>query len=278
MIDTQHHNYHRIEQAIDYIQAHYKRQPSLDEISAAMNISPSHFQRIFSEWAGVSPKKFIQYLSIEYAKALLVNERRTLADVAHDTGFTGTARLHDLFIRVEGMTPGEFKLGGKNLVINYSFHQSIFGKIIIASTHKGVCHLSFQDNETLALSILQGCFPKANYRYHIDDFQESALSVFQYDWQQLDQIKLHLKATDFQLKVWEALLCIPLGQLQSYGDVANMIDKPRASRAVGTAIGRNPVAFLIPCHRVIQGSGQIGGYMWGITRKLAMIGWEASKI
>ncbi|MBV1870975.1 MAG: methylated-DNA--[protein]-cysteine S-methyltransferase [Gammaproteobacteria bacterium] len=278
MSEQEHINYYRIEKAINYIKVHFKNQPSLDEIASSVGISPYHFQRIFTEWAGVSPKKFMQYLSIKYAKQLLRKEDSTLLDVAYKTGFSGTSRLHDLFINIEGMTPGEFKNGGKKLTINYSFTESPFGKIIVASTTKGVCHMFFEEDENQALSDLIQCFPNARYHQVVDNLQQDALSIFQNDWKQSKQIRLHLSGTTFQLKVWETLLKIPMGTLETYGGIAKSINKPNASRAVGTAIGSNPVAFLIPCHRVIQASGHIGGYMWGSTRKSAIIGWEASKV
>lgn len=278
MANQSHINYHRIAEAIDYIKAHFKTQPSLDEVAAAVGISPFHFQRLFSEWAGVSPKKFIQYLSIEYAKKLLKQDQSTLLDTAYATGLSSTSRLHDLFINIEGMTPGEFKNGGAQLAINYCFAESPFGNIIVASTTKGICHLFFEEDKTQALINLKKRFPNAQYSQVVDKFQQDALFIFQNDWQQLEHIKLHLNATAFQLKVWQALLKIPLGGLNCYGDIAQSINQPSASRAVGTAIGSNPVAFLIPCHRVIQATGNLGGYMWGTTRKSAIIGWEASKL
>lgn len=278
MTERAHINYDRIAQAIDYIKQNFKNQPSLNDIAEAMNLSSFHFQRLFTDWAGVSPKKFIQYLSIEYAKQLLKSEQTTLLDTAYETGLSGTSRLHDLFVNIEGMTPGEFKNGGERLTINYSFAESPFGKLIVASTTKGICHLFFDDNEQHALANLTQRFPNAKYHQLVDKFQQDALFIFQKDWHQFKQIKLHLNATPFQLKVWESLLRIPMGNLASYGAIAHKINNPKASRAVGTAIGSNPVAFLIPCHRVIQANGNIGGYMWGSTRKSAIIGWEASKI
>lgn len=277
MADQEKLNYHRIAQAIDYIHGHFRDQPSLEEIASEIGISPFHFQRLFTEWAGVSPKKFMQYLSIRYAKKLLKNEQATLLDTAYKTGLSGTGRLHDLFVNIEGMTPGEYKNGGQTLIINYCFAETPFGKIIVASTKKGVCHMFFEEDEHRALADLIQHFPNARYHQVVDKFQQDALFIFQNDWKQLDQIKLHLKGTEFQLKVWEALLRIPMGGLATYSSVARSIDRPRASRAVGTAIGGNPVAFLIPCHRVIQASGNLGGYRWGSTRKSAIIGWEAAK-
>lgn len=276
MVDQRQIDYSRIEKAIYYIHDNFRDQPSLEDIAAAVHVSPYHFQRMFSEWAGVSPKKFMQYVSLSYAKNLL-KKRMTLLEAAYETGFSGASRLHDLFVNIEGMTPGEFKNGGADLAINYCFAESPFGKVIVASTPKGVCHMFFEEDEDKALSDLKGRFPKAKYHQITDKFQQDALFIFQKDWKQLDKIKLHLAATPFQLKVWESLLKIPMGMLSTYGEIANEIGSPKSSRAVGTAIGKNPVAFLIPCHRVIQVSGNIGGYMWGPAKKLSIIGWEAAK-
>lgn len=279
MEEQDHRNYERIAQAIEYINQNFKSQPGLDEIAEKIHLSPAHFQRLFTEWAGTSPKKFLQYVSVEHAKKLLKEEHRpTLFDAAYETGLSSTSRLHDLFVRIEGMTPAEYKNGGKNLRINYSFAESPFGSLIIASTPKGVCYLAFQEDEKQALDELTNRFPHAVFHHKLDLLQQNALFIFQTDWSRLPEIKLHLKGTDFQLKVWESLLKIPMGKLSTYGSVAGQIGNPNASRAVGTAIGSNPVAFLIPCHRVIQSSGVLGGYMWGTTRKTALIGWESAKM
>ena len=271
-------NYNRIADAIDYIKANFKDQPNLDEVAEKVHLSPFHFQRLFSDWAGTSPKKFLQYTSLEHAKKLLKENQATISETAYETGLSGTSRLHDLFINIEGMTPAEYKNGGKNLAINYSFAESPFGNIIVASTQKGVCFMAFAEDETIGFQDLKNKFPNAAFSRKLDLVQQHALFIFQNDWSKLSQIKLHLKGTDFQLKVWETLLKIPMGQLSTYGSIANQIEKPNASRAVGTAIGSNPVAFLIPCHRVIQSSGIFGGYMWGNTRKTAIIGWEGAKL
>ena len=275
-VDRTYKDYSRIEKAIVYINNNFREQPSLEEISTAVNMTPFHFQRLFSEWAGVSPKKFLQYVSLRYAKHLL-QRNTTLMDVSHTIGFSSSSRLHDLFINIEGMTPGEFKNGGACLTINYSFRESPFGNIIIASTNKGVCYIHFQNNESIALSDLKACFPSALYHQTEDNYQKDALSIFQKNWSHIDQIKLHLRGTRFQIKVWESLLKIPEGGLSTYGDIAKKIGHPKAARAVGTAIGANPIAFLIPCHRVIQSNGKFGGYMWGANKKMAIIGWEAAK-
>ncbi len=277
MIEQNQIDYNRIADAITYIKQHFKEQPNLDEVAEKVHLSPFHFQRLFTNWAGVSPKKFLQYTSLEHAKKVLKNQQKTVFDATHETGLSSTGRLHDLFIKIEGMTPGEYKKGGNNLSINYSFAESSFGKILVASTHKGICHMAFVDNEKEAFLILYQKFPNANFKQIVDKVQQNALFIFTKDWKQLDQIKLHLKGTEFQLKVWNTLLKIPKGVVTTYGTVAKHIDKPKASRAVGTAIGNNPVAFLIPCHRVIQSTGDLGQYHWGNTRKTAIIGWEAAK-
>ncbi|MGG8495267.1 bifunctional helix-turn-helix domain-containing protein/methylated-DNA--[protein]-cysteine S-methyltransferase [Tenacibaculum sp. TC6] len=270
-------NYHRIADAIEYIKTNFKSQPSLDEVAEKVHISPAHFQRMFIDWAGISPKKFLQFISVEHAKKILQEEQATLFDTAFETGLSSTSRLHDLFISIEGMTPAEYKKGGKNLQINYSFAESPFGSLIVASTSKGICYMAFEDNEAIALQNLRVKFPNAAFQRKLDLMQQNALFIFQNDWSKLNEIKLHLKGTDFQLKVWESLLKIPMGSLSTYGNLAEKIGNPNASRAVGTAIGSNPVAYLIPCHRVIQSTGNFGGYMWGNTRKTAIIGWEAAK-
>lgn len=271
-------NYNRIADAIDYIKANFKEQPNLDEVAEKVHLSPFHFQRLFSDWAGTSPKKFLQYTSLEHAKKLLKENQATISETAFETGLSGTSRLHDLFVNIEGMTPAEYKNGGKNLSINYSFAESPFGNIIVASTQKGVCFMAFAEEEAIGFHDLKNKFPNAAFSRKLDLAQQNALFIFQNDWSKLSEIKLHLKGTDFQLKVWETLLKIPMGQLSTYGTIANQIEKPNASRAVGTAIGSNPVAFLIPCHRVIQSSGVFGGYMWGNTRKTAIIGWEGAQV
>lgn len=278
MKEQEYINYNRIAEAIKYIQENFTKQPTLDEVAEKVNLSPYHFQRLFTDWAGVSPKKFLQYTSIQHAKKILSNTESTLFDTAYETGLSGTGRLHDLFVKIEGMTPGEYRNKGENLSINYSYGESLFGKILVASTAKGICYMGFSDENEVAFAELEKRFPKANFIQQTDGIQKSALQVHTHNWNKIGCIKLHLKGTDFQLKVWEALLKIPMGNLATYGTIAKEIEKPKASRAVGTAIGSNPIAFLIPCHRVIQSTGMLGGYMWGTTRKTAIIGWEASKL
>ena len=269
-------DYERIKKAIEFIQVNFQQQPDLDAVAKEVYLSPFHFQRLFKDWAGVSPKKFLQYISLQHAKKLLTDH--TVMDAAYETGLSGSSRLHDLFISIEGMTPGEYKNGGEQLNINYSFAETPFGNIIVASTSKGICHLAFADDEKNALKQLGLLFPNATFKQVVDTIQQNALFIFTQDWKNLSKIKLHLKATPFQIKVWEALLKIPMGDVSTYSSIASQIENPKASRAVGTAIGDNPVAFLIPCHRVIRSTGEFGQYHWGTIRKTAMIGWEAAKM
>lgn len=270
-------DYTRIADAIGFFRENFKAQPKLDEVAEHVNLSPFHFQRMFKDWAGVTPKQFLQYLSVEHAKEILKHEDANVFNTALETGFSGGGRLHDLFIKVEGMTPGEYRNGGAMLHINYSFADTPFGKVIVASTAKGICHMAFVDEcEEKALEQLKISFPNAVFNQLVDRIQQNALFIFTQDWSRLDEIKLHLKGTDFQIKVWETLLKVPPGGLTTYASLAKKAGSENAYRAVGTAVGSNPVAFLIPCHRVIKSTGEIGQYHWGSTRKNAIIGWEAA--
>ncbi len=268
-------NYERIAEAIQYLQTHFRKQPELYEVAGNVHLSPFYFQRLFTEWAGVSPKKFLQFISLQHARQMLKNQA-SLFDTALETGLSGTGRLHDLFINIEGMTPGDYKNGGQSLTINYSYAETLFGQVIVASTQKGICHLAFADNHELAFSALQAAFPNAHFTQTTDLIQQHALNIFRKD-QDIIQIKLHLKGTPFQIKVWEALLKIPMGTFITYGNLAQQLQNPKASRAVGSAIGDNPVAYIIPCHRVIQSTGEFGQYHWGSLRKTAILGWEAAQ-
>src|SRR5690606_23107382 len=209
-------NYSRIAEAIDYIRGNFKIQPNLNEVAEKVHLSPSHFQRLFTEWAGTSPKRFLQYISVEHAKRILKDQQASLFEAAYETGLSSTRRLHDLFVNIEGMTPAEYRDGGRDLSINYSFAESPFGSLIVASTVKGVCYMAFQDDESLAFEDLKLRFPNANFHRKLDLLQQNALFIFQNDWSKLSDVKLHLKGTVFQLKVWESLLKIPMGKLFSY--------------------------------------------------------------
>jgi AraC family transcriptional regulator, regulatory protein of adaptative response / methylated-DNA-[protein]-cysteine methyltransferase len=277
MTTQEEYNYRRIAEAIEYIREHFRMQPNLDEVARHIHLSPYHFQRLFTDWAGVSPKKFLQYISVEHAKQVLKDGQFTLFDAAEQTGLSGTGRLHDLFLSIEGMTPGEFKNGGKNLSVDYEFLHTPFGRALAAATEKGVCFMTFDDNEENVLDELFRHFPNAKFRRQFSPYISAIHQIFEPNTSGMTHLKLHLRGTPFQLKVWEALLKIPDGNLTTYGGLAAQVEQPQASRAVGTAVGKNPVAFLIPCHRVIRSNGLPGGYRWGTTRKTAMIGWEAAK-
>ncbi|EMO31997.1 methylated-DNA--[protein]-cysteine S-methyltransferase [Leptospira santarosai str. HAI821] len=271
-------HYKKIAEAIQFIQKNVVFQPELDEIAKSVNLSPFHFQRLFTEWAGVSPKQFLQYLTLQNAKSILSKPRATLFDAAFEIGLSGTSRLHDLFVKIEGMTPGEFKNGGEKLKIRYSFQKNVFGDYLIASTEKGICNLYFYNvSKERVVSELKEQWNQANLVQQTDENQNRVVRFFDKTFDGKEKIKVHLKGTDFQIKVWEALLKIPEGQLSSYADIADSIGQKSASRAVGTAIGKNPIGYLIPCHRVIKSTGGIGEYRWGSERKMAMIGWEISR-
>lgn len=277
MKPNQIYHYAIISKAIAYLDLHFKEQPTLNEIAESVHLSPFHFQRLFTEWVGVSPKKYLQYLNSTYSKKMLKNSSVSVLEASLNSGLSSASRLHDLFVKIEGMTPGIYKNGGENLDIYYSFSESMFGNILIASTSLGICHLAFIDNKDIGLKVLMKEFPSANYKEENHKFHKEVLKIFKGNWSEPSQLKLHLKGSPFQLKVWEALLKIPEGKLTTYKAIANSIGNSNASRAVGTAIGNNPIAFLIPCHRVIQASGQIGGYRWAPIRKRMMIGWELAK-
>ncbi|HLV45505.1 MAG TPA: bifunctional helix-turn-helix domain-containing protein/methylated-DNA--[protein]-cysteine S-methyltransferase [Flavobacterium sp.] len=263
-------HYPKVAEAITFIKTHFKQQPNLNEIAKNSAYSPANLQCIFSDWAGTSPKKFLQYTSVEYAKRLLLeNNQATLFDEKYSNAIS----LRD-FVHIDEMTHSEYK----NLQIEYSFTSSPFGNVIIGSTAKGICYLAFEEDNEKALSELKNKFPNASFQEQSNVIQQNALQIFQCDWTNLPKIKLHIKGTDFQLKVWESLLGIPFGKLSTYGKIAQELNNPNASRAVGTAIGNNPIAFLIPCHRVVQSTGRFEGYRWGTTRKTAMIGWEQVQI
>ena len=260
----------RIARAIEYLYDHAAEQPDLAQVAAAVHVSPEHLQREFSAWAGISPKKMLQHISISRAKAALKNNE-SVAEAAHSGGLSGTGRLHDLFVGIEKMTPGEYKNGGAGLQIHYSLIPGPFGDLLAAATDKGICFMRFSDDPSAALDELRAEYPNARLIGQETAFHRQAADIFR---TQRGHVTLHIKGTPFQLKVWQALLDIPAGSLQSYGTVAQHIGSPNAARAVGTAIGQNPVALLIPCHRVIRESGIIGGYRWQRGRKIAILAHE----
>ncbi|MFT5148236.1 MAG: AraC family transcriptional regulator of adaptative response, partial [Flavobacteriales bacterium] len=229
-------DFNRIKKAIKFISENHKLQPSLDDIAQEINLSPIHFQKLCSDWAGVSPKKFLQYTNINYAKSLLREQQATLFDTAIDTRLSSTSRLHDLFIGIEAMSPAEYKNFGENLTISYSFSSTLFGNSIAASTERGLCHLAFIDSVEDGLLALQNRFPKAHFTFKKERVHTACLSFLTEDYESFNKVKLHVKGSEFQLKVWQALLKIPNGNLNTYGRIAKEIGKPTASRAVGTAI------------------------------------------
>lgn len=272
-------DYELVEQAIQYIENHHDDQPSLRQIAASVNLSEFHFQKLFSRWVGISPKRFLQYLTKEYAKTLL-DESKNMLDVTFDTGLSSPGRLHDLFIHCEAVTPGEYKAGGEGLEIRYGFSHSPFGTCMIAQTQRGICALKFvRGNDRSGLvHWLENSWEKAELIRDDQTIENLGRSVFPFDNNHSPApLHLFIKGTNFQIKVWEALTRIPFGRTVTYKDIADHIGAPGANRAVGTAIGKNPVPFLIPCHRVIRKMGEFGNYGEGKTRKKALIGWEAAK-
>ena len=269
-------DYQRIEQAIRFLEANFQRQPELAEVAASVHLSDYHFQRLFTHWVGISPKRYLQYLTKESAKSWL-KASASLLEAAYASGLSGPGRLHDLFVTCEAVTPGEFKHKGEGLQITYGIHPSPFGECLLAATGRGICSLMFVPGNDRA----------------------AALTAFRHDWQKaelsedpsrtgplLEQVfsrsgekplPLHLLGTNFQMKVWEALLRIPAGALTTYTAVAQSIGRPTAARAVSNAVAHNPIAYIIPCHRVIRESGEMGGYRYGIPRKRAMLEWETAR-
>jgi AraC family transcriptional regulator of adaptative response/methylated-DNA-[protein]-cysteine methyltransferase len=269
------HEYQRIEKALAFIAAEADSQPDLDRIAAAVNSSPHHLQRVFTQWVGVSPKKFLQFLTLERAKASLEASASVL-DAAYDSGLSGPSRLHDLFVTHEAVTPGEYKARGAGLTITYGWLDSPFGECLVMTTPRGICGVGFAMDagreETFA--DLAGRWPQARFVENAGAVKALARAMFTGGGE--EPLKLVLYGTPWQIKVWEALLRIPPAGLVSYEDVARQLGMERASRAVGSAVGDNPISWLIPCHRVIRKTGVISHYHWGRPRKLAMIGWEAA--
>ena len=273
-------DYTRIAQAIEFIQAHRHEQPNLAAIAHHVHLSEHHFQKLFSRWAGVSPKRFLQCLTVEYAKRKL-EESRSLLELSLETGLSSPGRLHELFVSLEAMSPGEYRAGGKGLDIRYGTHATAFGTALIATTSRGVCNLQFFETDEVADvdSWLRQQWSQAHIIHDptatqpIGDRLNQSLTV------PADKpLPLLVKGTNFQIQVWRALLSLPFGSVVAYQDIANRIGKPRAVRAVGTALGANPVGYFIPCHRVIRSTGELGGYRWGLTRKSTILAWEASQV
>ena len=269
-------DYARIERAIHFLESNAQRQPSLSDVAASVNLSEFHFQRMFTRWAGISPKRFLQFQTTQHAKRLLADSRNVL-DVAYESGLSGGGRLHDLLVSVEAMTPGEYKEGGAGVRIVTGVHDTPFGPCFIAATDRGICRMSFapEMSPADALAEVRRSWPNATIVTDQARTSELANQVFGRAGSGASELRVLLRGTPFQLKVWEALLRIPEGAVTSYDVIADAIGHPAATRAVGTAVGRNPVAYLIPCHRVIKKTGAFGDYRWGSARKRAMLAWES---
>lgn len=274
-------DYARIEAAIRYLATNYLDQPSLGEAARAVGLSEAHFQRLFAKWAGLSPKRFLQYLSLEHAKQSLADSQSVL-DASFDAGLSGPGRLHDLFVSCEAMTPGEYKAQGVGLEISYGYAPSPFGECLIGETAGGVCGIAFvDDNREKALDDLVGRWPGANFTNREKDLKTTADKVFsvysEIETTDRSPVRLLLKGTNFQLRVWDALMHIPSGYVTSYENLAARLGQPTAARAVAGAVARNPLGPIVPCHRVIRSTGAISGYYWGPDRKRAILGWEAAR-
>jgi len=272
-------DYLRVEKAIRFIETEALRQPSLAEIAASVGLSEFHFQRLFSRWVGISPKRFLQFLTKEYARKLL-EESRDVLSVTYDAGLSSPGRLHELFVTCEAVTPGEVKTRGEGLAIQYGFHPSPFGRCLLARTERGICGLSFVQEEApeaVLVKHLRSRWPGARIREDAESTAGLVRQVFAFP-EKHDPAPLHLfiRGTNFQIQVWQALIRIPFGKAVAYEDIARHIGMPSASRAVGNAVGSNPIPFLIPCHRVIRKLGEFGNYGEGPERKKAILGWEAA--
>ena len=273
-------DYQRIEQAIIYLEQNFQNQPSLDEIAASVHLSKYHFQRLFKQWAGVSPTQFMHYLTVDYAKERL-SQAQSVFDTSLDAGLSSAGRLHDLFVNFEAVTPGEYKRRGAGLIIQHGFHPTIFGECLLAQTSRGICALRFVEpgRRESSLAELKSEWPLADFVLDLSGTETAANRLFSPAmWDQAQPFHVTLKGTNFQVKVWQALLSIPQGAMVSYGDLAAFIGRPTAVRAAAGAVAKNPIAYLIPCHRVISKAGKIHRYRWSAPRKRAILGWEASRI
>src|SRR5262245_20617706 len=273
-------DYDVVRRAIAHIRGNWRNQPEIDEIAEAASVTPTELHHLFRRWAGLTPKEFLQALTLDSARNLL-RDSASVLDASYEVGLSGPGRLHDLFVTHEAMSPGEWKSGAEGLPISYGFHPSVFGTALVMATDRGLCGLAFADEgkEKAALADMRRRWPKAKY---VEDSAKTApLTARIFDkklWRSDRPLRVVLIGTDFEVRVWETLLRIPMGCATTYSDIAGSIGAPKAARAVGAAVGKNPVSFVVPCHRVLGKSGDITGYHWGLTRKRAMLGWEAGKV
>ncbi|MEO1695160.1 MAG: bifunctional helix-turn-helix domain-containing protein/methylated-DNA--[protein]-cysteine S-methyltransferase [Pseudomonadota bacterium] len=272
-------DYATVRTAIRFLTEHWADHPELEALAAHLGLSVAHTQKLFKRWCGLSPKEFVQAITIDRARQLLA-QSASLLDAAHEVGLSGSGRLHDLFVDHEAMTPGDFKRRGAGLELTYGFHASPFGPAMVTATERGVAGVAFVNEDvgqdrTDVIADMQRRWPEAVLIERPEATARLAQQMFDpAQWSRAQPIRLVLIGTDFEVRVWETLLTIPMGHAVSYADIARRIGKPTASRAVGSAVGRNPISFVVPCHRVMRSDGSLGGYHWGLTRKRAMIGWE----
>lgn len=273
-------DYARVRDVLAYLTENWREQPSLDVLAARARMSPDGLQRLFTRWAGLTPKAFLQALTLDHARAML-KDRASILDAALDSGLSGPGRLHDLFVTHEGMPPGAYKEKGSGLTISYGFHPSPFGVALVMATPFGLCGLAFADpgEEQAALADMRGRWPNAIFTENSALTAPYAARIFSTgQWRDGQPLRVTMIGTDFEIRVWETLLKIPVGKASTYGDIATAIGSPKAARAVGAAVGKNPISFVVPCHRVLGKSGDLTGYHWGLTRKRAILGWEAGKL
>jgi AraC family transcriptional regulator, regulatory protein of adaptative response / methylated-DNA-[protein]-cysteine methyltransferase len=270
-------DYSVVKDVLEFLSENWRDQPSLETIAARVRMEPTRLQKLFTRWAGLSPKAFLQAVTLDHARALL-EQSATVLDTTYEVGLSGPGRLHDLFVSHEAVTPGSYRARGEGLVIRYGFHASPFGKALVMATEYGLAGLAFADEgqEASALADMMGRWPRASYQEDNAGTAPLASRIFDTRrWKPETPLRVVLIGTDFEIRVWETLLKVPLGCATTYSDVARHIDKPKAARAVGAAVGKNPISFVVPCHRVLGRSGQLTGYHWGLTRKRAILGWEA---
>jgi AraC family transcriptional regulator of adaptative response/methylated-DNA-[protein]-cysteine methyltransferase len=275
-------DYALIRRAIAFLSATWAEQPSLERLAEHLALSPSHCQKLFKRWCGLSPKEFVQAITVDHARGLLEGSA-SVFDAALEVGLSGGSRLHDLFVSHEAMTPGDYKRRGEGLEMAYGFHACPFGEALLIATDRGVAGLAFVDEDKGqtrqdALADMMQRWPKACYVEAPAKTASHARQIFASEWSRDQPVRLVMIGTDFDVRVWETLLKIPMGRAVSYTDIARHIGTPSASRAVGSAVGRNPISFVVPCHRVLRGDGSLGGYHWGLTRKRALIGWETGRV
>jgi AraC family transcriptional regulator, regulatory protein of adaptative response / methylated-DNA-[protein]-cysteine methyltransferase len=273
-------DYEKVRSVLSNLTQNWRDQPSLDELAGPVGMDAEQLQRMFTRWAGLTPKAFLQALTLDHARAML-KDSASILETSLEVGLSGPGRLHDLFVVHEGMSPGAYKTKGQGLTISYGFHPSPFGLALVMATDYGLCGLAFADQgeQAVALADMKKRWYNAQYTEDSAKTAPYAARVFAPDkWKDGQPLRITFIGSDFEIRVWESLLKIPVGRAVTYGDIAHSIEKPKAARAVGAAVGRNPISFVVPCHRVIGKSGDITGYHWGLTRKRAILGWEAGKV